>query len=378
MSTSLPERPDLTQLRRQAKELRDGARRGEASAVERFVRRYGSAPQGAVTLAAAQLAIARELGFASWPRLKAAVEAQATSSGRWAEAFVTASVQGHLCEAATILDAAPDVAGHSLTAAAVLGEARQVVRMLAVDPAAAVAIDGVRGWPPLLYACYSHWHQIDPRRAAGMAEVVRLLLDAGASPNTNNGARYPRTALKGSVEVNNPDITRVLLEAGANPDVGQPIGEAAGHGDHRCLELLLSHGARVARTWAVGAAVHAGDPRAVIPERWHSLRRHSESAPARRSGRRPKRSPTRQRTPPLTSLQPSWPQERILKPATNTASARCAWPCGPGGTRRRPYSPAVARRMTAPTSTVSSAPAGEQTGRLPSSSSLAIPTFVTA
>jgi hypothetical protein len=36
-------------------------------------------------------------------------------------------------------------------------------------------------------------------------------------------------------------MTRVLLAAGANPDVGQPIAEAVGRGDHRCLELLLSH-----------------------------------------------------------------------------------------------------------------------------------------
>jgi len=263
MSDSLPERPDLGQLRRQAKELRDAGRREEAGAVERFVRHHGSAPQGAVTLAAAQLVIARELGFASWPRLKAAVEARSTGPERKAEAFVAASVEGRLREAVTILDTVPDVASRSLAAAAVLGDARQVTRMLSVNPAAAVTIDEARGWPPLLYACYSRWQQVDPRRAAGTAEVVRLLLDAGASPNTNDGARYPRSALKGSVEANNPDTTRVLLEAGANPDVGQPIGEAVGHGDHRCLELLLSHGARVAGTWAVGAAVYHDDPRAV-------------------------------------------------------------------------------------------------------------------
>jgi ankyrin repeat protein len=74
--------------------------------------------------------------------------------------------------------------------------------------------------------------------------------------------RY-RSALTGSVEVNNPAITRVLLEAGANPDDGQCIGEGAGYRDHRCLELLISHGAGVAGTWALGAAVYADDPQAV-------------------------------------------------------------------------------------------------------------------
>jgi hypothetical protein len=102
---------------------------------------------------------------------------------------VAASVEGRLREAATILDAVPDVASHSLAAAAVVGDVRQVTRMLAVDPAAAVTIGEARGWPPLLYACYSRWQQTDARLAAGLTEVVRLLLDAGASPDTNDGAR---------------------------------------------------------------------------------------------------------------------------------------------------------------------------------------------
>ncbi len=265
MSTSLPERPDLDQLRRQAKELRDAGRRGEPDAVERLARHHGSPATGAVTLAAAQLVIARELGFASWPQLKAAVEAHATIPERLADIFVAASVDGRVREAAAILETAGDIAHYSLRAAAVLADSEQVRERIAVDPAAAVAIDEVRGWPPLLYACYSRWHKMDPFRAAGMAEVVRLLLDAGASPNTNNGARQGyRSALKGAVELNNPDVARVLLEAGADPDQGRPIGEAAGLRDRRCLDLLLAHGARVvAGTWTVGAAVYADDAYAV-------------------------------------------------------------------------------------------------------------------
>jgi Family of unknown function (DUF5990)/Domain of unknown function (DUF5655) len=67
--SQLPARPDLDQLRRQARELHQAARDGDA----RSLRRLGQAP-GAVTLSAAQLSVARDYGFASWPRLKAEVE----------------------------------------------------------------------------------------------------------------------------------------------------------------------------------------------------------------------------------------------------------------------------------------------------------------
>jgi ankyrin repeat protein len=263
MSDSLPERPHLGWLRRRAKELRDAARAGDAVALERFGRYHPRAPQSVISLAAAQLVIARELGFASWPRLKATIDAEAASQ-READAFVAASVDGRLGQASEILRGDPELAGRSLLSATVLGEVDAVRQVLATSPAAAVAVDDERGWPPLLYACYSRWHQIEPGRAPGLAEVVGVLLSAGASPDTNDGgrARY-RSALKGSVEVNNPRITAVLLDAGASPDRGQPIGEAVGVRDHRCLRLLLAHGARVAGTWAVGAAVYHDDPGAL-------------------------------------------------------------------------------------------------------------------
>jgi ankyrin repeat protein len=257
MSDPLPERPDLGQLRRQAKELRDGFRRGDAAAAERFGRHHPAALQGVASLASAQLVIARELGFASWPRLKAAIDTGAANVDRPVHALVSAVIEGRLRQARDIFRAAPGIARSSLLAATVLGDAEAVGEMLAADPAAAAATDDERGWPPLLYACYSRWPQIDPGRESGMAEVVRLLLEAGASPNTNDGGRPRyRSALKGSVEVNNPGVTAILLDAGAHPDPGQPIAEAIAHRDQRCLRLLLSHGARVAGTWALGAAVY--------------------------------------------------------------------------------------------------------------------------
>jgi ankyrin repeat protein len=256
----LPGRPDLSQLRRRAKELRDAARAGDAEALQRLARHHPAPPAGPVRLAAAQLVIARELGFPSWPRLIAAVEADAESR-RALPAFLSASVEGRMRRAGEILRADPGIAGRSLPAAAVLGDAAAVREHLAADPGAALALDDERGWPPLLYACYSRWHHADPGRAPGLAEAVRLLLAAGADADTNDGgqARY-RSALKGSAEVNNPSVTEALLGAGAHPDPGQPIAEAAAHRDLRCLRLLLSHGARVTSTWALGAAVFNDNP----------------------------------------------------------------------------------------------------------------------
>ena len=260
MPDSLPERPDLGQLRRRAKELRDAARAGDAAALQRLARHHPTPPASPVQLAAAQLVIARELGFPSWPRLTAALDADAASR-RMLSAFLSASIQGRMRQAGEILRADPGLAGRSLPAAAVLGDAAAVREHLAASLGAALALDDERGWPPLLYACYSRWHHTDPDRAPGLAEAVRLLLAAGAGADTNDGGRTRyRSALKGSVEVNNPHVTEVLLDAGAHPEPGQPIAEAAAHRDLRCLRLLLSHGTRVAGTWALGAAVSNDNP----------------------------------------------------------------------------------------------------------------------
>ncbi len=67
--SELPGRPNLDQLRRQARELLRAAADGEPSALTRI-----RAVSGRASLSAAQLAVAREYGFASWPALHAEVE----------------------------------------------------------------------------------------------------------------------------------------------------------------------------------------------------------------------------------------------------------------------------------------------------------------
>lgn len=69
----LPERPSLEQLRKQAKDLLRDARAGDASALARLATTE-RAPGVRTTLSDAQLAIAREFGFPSWPKLVHHVE----------------------------------------------------------------------------------------------------------------------------------------------------------------------------------------------------------------------------------------------------------------------------------------------------------------
>ena len=262
MMDMLPEHPDLEQLRRQAKELRDAARRGDTKAVERFADQLPGRGGEAITLNAAQLVVARELGFASWPQLKLAVDRKQLDRHERLSTFIDASLDGRETLAAELLLGDPSITREDVFAAAVVGDADCVRDALARDPKRARLLDRQRGWPPLLHACYSHWHRIDPARAGGITEVARLLLDAGASPNTSNGAQ-PRNgrrgALHGAVRGNNPDLVRLLLERGANPDDRESLSNAARQRDHRCLELLLTHNATVAGTWAVESAVEADD-----------------------------------------------------------------------------------------------------------------------
>jgi Family of unknown function (DUF5990)/Domain of unknown function (DUF5655) len=69
----LPDRPDVDQLRRQARELHRAAELGDAAALHRL-----HAVSDKVTLSTAQLALAREYGFPSWPRLKDEAERRRT------------------------------------------------------------------------------------------------------------------------------------------------------------------------------------------------------------------------------------------------------------------------------------------------------------
>ncbi|MGH3231549.1 MAG: hypothetical protein ACRDOA_23710, partial [Streptosporangiaceae bacterium] len=258
--TDLPARPDLDQLRHQARDLLRNVSAGDRTATGRI-----RAVSEQMTLAAAQLAVAREYGFASWPRLKAAVEARTADLAQKVDAFLEASMRDWTGRVARLLAATPEIAGYDFRTAVVLGDADRVREMLRRDPGLATRTDPRSGWTALDAACASRWHRLDPARGDGLVAVARLLLDAGADPAARRGGRRGdwtplRCAVAGAA---NPAIARLLLDHGAVPDDHDLYLACFGDDDHQSLRLLLDHAPDVAQTTALSAPVNTGDTEAV-------------------------------------------------------------------------------------------------------------------
>jgi ankyrin repeat protein len=203
------------------------------------------------SLALAHLAIAHEYGFASWPRLKAHVDALTLGAAERAAILIASACSDDPRRAATILELAPAIARHDLASACVAGEASEVARRLRERPAAAHEPTGPNGWQPLLYACFSRLLRTDPVRAAGIRSVVAALLGAGADPNVSfmhgdwlQAPIYGAAAIAGDAE-----LTQQLLAAGADPNdagsnhtVGEALYHACEHRDPTCARLLIEAG----------------------------------------------------------------------------------------------------------------------------------------
>jgi ankyrin repeat protein len=76
---AMRENPDIDQLKRQARELRDGYRAGSPDAVLEVTAHHRTAKPSTFALHDAQFVLARSYGFESWPKLKAAVDGVTTA-----------------------------------------------------------------------------------------------------------------------------------------------------------------------------------------------------------------------------------------------------------------------------------------------------------
>jgi ankyrin repeat protein len=238
---TLPAHPNLDQLRHQAKDLLRAAKGSAADALNE-IRRVSEQ----VTLDAAQLAVARRYGFASWAKLKTGVEARTLELAEQAIAFCQASVN-RIGVAVRMLAATPELAEYSFATAVVLGDAARVAEELRRAPSLATRSDPRWGWSPFHLACASRWCQLEPARAEGLRAIAQLLLDAGVDPTaTTAGARADWTPLRCVVASansgpSNRPLAELLLDRGAVPDDHDLYLADFAHDRHQLLPLLLAH-----------------------------------------------------------------------------------------------------------------------------------------
>jgi hypothetical protein len=84
----------LEHLRKEAKCLLKAARQGDATALARFTAHHPHFHPNSLRLVDAQLVIARELGYASWPKLKAAQQQHGTLAGELARVHHKLEMEG--------------------------------------------------------------------------------------------------------------------------------------------------------------------------------------------------------------------------------------------------------------------------------------------
>jgi hypothetical protein len=263
----LPASPDLNQYKKQAKELARAARSGEPEALVRVQEhhpRSGQLLQSRLKLADAQLVLAREHGFASWPTFVAEIERRRIARAvdevlDPVDAFLraalvprgTAHVSGTLDEAEAIRTRFPEVERANIYTAAVLGDDATVRTALNQDASAATRKGGPFEWELLLHLCFSRYLRLDKSRAAGFGRVARTLLDAGADanggwyevPDFEGGKPVWESALYGAAGLaQSAGITRLLLEHGADPNDGETPYHAPEGYDNTVVELLLKSG----------------------------------------------------------------------------------------------------------------------------------------
>nr|MDT0656412.1 ankyrin repeat domain-containing protein [Micromonospora sp. DSM 115978] len=269
----MPDRPHLDSFRRQARALQRAVRAGDAEAVARLARHHpGGVPDdiSGLRLSAAQIVVAREYGFGSWPRLTRYLRTVAehgwvTGLGATPAADPAAEfcrlaclTYGHddgperWAQARHLLDRHPDLTRTNIWAAATAARPDDVGRLLAERPALAIERGGPYRWRPLFHLAYSRFDPAVP--ADRVLAVARLLLDAGADPDEGylfDAMPSPFTVLTGVFghgergQPRHPHwraLARLLLDAGAEPNDAQTLYNRMFEPDDSHLELLFEYG----------------------------------------------------------------------------------------------------------------------------------------
>jgi len=226
--TDLPARPDLDQLRHQAKELLRAAQRDDPEATARI-----RAVSEQIILSSAQLALAREHGFASWAKLRLEVERRDVLNSR---------------------------------------DLSRLTRLLAKHPG--LATSGLEHWAdsargdPLGYITmmrFNHDRLGLPAELPGTGAIARALIEAGAPVNGRPGDQ--ETPLITAASYGDAEVAQVLIDAGVDieavsaPDSGGvPSGTALEHAAvfsmTDVVDVLVTAGAKI---HSLEQAAAAGD-----------------------------------------------------------------------------------------------------------------------
>jgi ankyrin repeat protein len=261
MKRQLPAHPNLAQLKHQAKDLVNSIDSGAEEALSRFREHHPRfSDRTAVSLSDAQLVIAREYGFASWPKLKHHVE----------------GIEA-LGERVSLLRA-EFAAGDAATRQRLLQPAHAKERFQNYDPRAPslseadarLLIANQEGYA--FWQKYESYLYLDPAVQtviaavrAGKLEALREILHAdpaAANPKWVPGFQPPKPIPNDSIPLfcvseaifrgtnahgNEYEITRALIASGGNIEIAGDLvlTGAVSFNAVRVVEALLDHGAQV-------------------------------------------------------------------------------------------------------------------------------------
>lgn len=187
---------DLTQLKRQAKELLLGFRRGDPEAVARVQAHFPDPDPERFRLAQAQLVLARSLGFRSWSRLRRAAGAEATRSRPRVRPAEMAGTYVH------DVDPVDGERAWRLFRSARDGD-REAVRALITED------------PKLVHAQYWYTQPVHLAAFANRPDVMRDLFRGGAEPGRTRWAGGWKKLVERAEQFGFDDVLRVTTEAAA-------------------------------------------------------------------------------------------------------------------------------------------------------------------
>lgn len=270
---NLPDDANLSYLRARARELKRRVRSGDEHARGLVARHLtGGAALDRFPLSAAQLVVARECGFASWPRLKQYFDV--ARDHRWdgatavgpgddpADAFcrlgcLTYADDGpqRWAAARAVRADHPELTSEHVWAAAAAADVDSVRRLVGADPGLARRPGGPNRWRPLCYLAYSRVYP--DVESDAILDIARVLLSAGADPNEGylwRGLPTPFTLLTGAFgsgeqgDQRTPPhphgavLATLLLQSGADPNDGQTLYNRMFHPADDHLRLLFEFG----------------------------------------------------------------------------------------------------------------------------------------